>query len=38
MVLPTAEVVAAMTDSNRTVPTMMRSKLTGPMGGRRTRR
>ena len=33
MVLPTAEAAAAMTDSDRAVPTMMRSKLTGSMGG-----
>ena len=32
MVLPTAEVTAVMTDSDRVVPTMKRSKLTGSMG------
>lgn len=33
MVFPTAEVAAAMMDSERPVPTIMRSKLTGSIGG-----
>ena len=33
MVLLTKEAAAAMRDSDRAVPTMMRSNLTGSMGG-----
>jgi len=33
MVLPTTEAATAMTHSDRAVPTMMRSKLTGSMEG-----